>query len=146
MLNMGRANIEPQIVVDRKFSFHSNPCFHMIHKKQGHFLGLYHTFSTSCNLTIARNGDFVDDTPYHLEKATTVNCKTKPSTWDTCPDLPGQDPVDNFMSKFHKMPSKNSMFRRKEIYEEISFIQFLSYLKPYLQCFPFVILTFIRTN
>lgn len=62
----------------------------------GHFLGLGHTFSRSCDV----DGDGVPDTPLHLSSAKSVNCHTDPSTWDTCPNRSGRDPVDNYMSEF----------------------------------------------
>jgi Pregnancy-associated plasma protein-A len=65
---------------------------------KGHFLGLLHTFGdNTCN--VDSKGDFVNDTPQHISRASIVNCKSDPSTWDTCPLLPGIDPVDNYMSK-----------------------------------------------
>jgi Pregnancy-associated plasma protein-A len=67
--------------------------------EQGHFLGLYHTFEgNSCDPT--NPNDRVSDTPQHISLADSVNCFTDPATWDTCPLLPGKDPVDNYMSEF----------------------------------------------
>jgi hypothetical protein len=66
-------------------------------QKKGHFLGLYHTFgSSTCDPK--SDGDGVNDTPQHLNKAT-INCHVAESLRDTCPNIPGLDPVDNFMSK-----------------------------------------------
>jgi hypothetical protein len=62
-------------------------------------MGLYHTFGdNSCDPSDI--GDRVSDTPQHVSLAQSVNCFTDPSTWDTCPLLPGLDPVDNYMSEF----------------------------------------------
>ena len=67
----------------------------------GHHLGLDHTFARNCkdggdecdqcNLTTA-NGDNIDDTPQQGTKGTCTFAK------DSCPDLPGLDPIDNIMS------------------------------------------------
>jgi len=63
----------------------------------GHFLGLYHTFKGGCDAAAA--GDMVDDTPAHLPRAD-VDCYTPLAERDTCPDLPGSDPVENYMSEY----------------------------------------------
>lgn len=55
----------------------------------GHFFGLYHTFASN---GICDNGDQVFDTP--AEKTPSFECNKKR---DTCPDIPGKDPVTNFM-------------------------------------------------
>ena len=54
----------------------------------GHWMGLYHTFQDPY-----RDGDEVDDTPAHTE-----NAGTPPLGTDTIPELPGVDPVHNFMN------------------------------------------------
>ena len=55
----------------------------------GHYLGLYHTFQTDCSAP----DDAVDDTPRH-DSDYLQTC----SNQDTCPDDPGNDPVDNYMN------------------------------------------------
>ncbi|KAF5025660.1 hypothetical protein F66182_2266 [Fusarium sp. NRRL 66182] len=57
----------------------------------GHWLGLEHTFENGCN----EPGDGVDDTPY--ERIPPFGECPEPGR-DTCPDKPGLDPVDNYMS------------------------------------------------
>lgn len=54
----------------------------------GHWLGLYHTFENPYG-----DGDEVADTPAHLE-----NGGRPPLGTDTIPELPGVDPVHNFMN------------------------------------------------
>ncbi len=56
----------------------------------GHWLGLYHTFQNGCSTP----GDSVDDTPY--EGQPNFDCPVSPAA-DTCPQLPGLDPIHNFM-------------------------------------------------
>ncbi|CEJ93601.1 Putative Metalloprotease MEP1 [[Torrubiella] hemipterigena] len=55
----------------------------------GHWLGLYHTFEGGCD---AEN-DLVDDTP-----ATTGDDYTCSKKTDTCPGMPGLDPIYNYMA------------------------------------------------
>jgi hypothetical protein len=54
----------------------------------GHWLSLLHTFNNGC----MRPCDGVFDTPYEAEPA--FGC---PIGADTCPQLPGDDPIENFM-------------------------------------------------
>ena len=55
----------------------------------GHYLGLYHTFQTDC----VAPDDAVDDTPRN-DSEYVQTC----SNQDTCPDDPGNDPVENYMN------------------------------------------------
>jgi hypothetical protein len=54
----------------------------------GHWLGLYHTFQGGCSYP----NDYVADTPPHQ---TNFGC---PVGADTCPGLPGLDPITNYMN------------------------------------------------
>lgn len=54
----------------------------------GHWLGLFHTFQDGCN----PDNDMVDDTP------ALINSWSCNQNDDSCPDMPGKDPVTNFMS------------------------------------------------
>jgi hypothetical protein len=56
----------------------------------GHWLGLYHTFDGGCKQR--GGGDQVEDTP--VQGAATNGC---PEGQDSCPDLPGLDPIHNYM-------------------------------------------------
>ncbi|OAA44542.1 metalloprotease 1 [Beauveria brongniartii RCEF 3172] len=62
---------------------------HITTHEVGHWLGLLHTFEGNCD----KNNDYVADTP-----AMQMNYHTCNKTIDTCPDMPGNDPVNNFMS------------------------------------------------
>ncbi|RMI99733.1 hypothetical protein BHE90_010849 [Fusarium euwallaceae] len=58
----------------------------------GHWLGLEHTFQNGCD----EPGDEVDDTPAEAYPVGGDACP-EPGR-DTCPDQPGLDPVDNYMT------------------------------------------------
>lgn len=68
----------------------------------GHWLSLLHTFDGGCD---ASKGDAISDTPSH-EAPTLANggyaggCRNGPpkDLPNTCPGLPGNDPIDNFMN------------------------------------------------
>lgn len=67
----------------------------------GHWLGLYHTFqstsneenATGCEADLLDGGDRVGDTPPEDSPAQ-GGCQLGR---DSCPDLPGRDPVRNYM-------------------------------------------------
>ncbi|KAF5138815.1 Extracellular metalloprotease [Metarhizium anisopliae] len=63
----------------------------------GHWFGLFHTFQGGCEAS--SGGDQVDDTPAHAapRTASDYQCPAD-SNIDTCPSLPGSDPLHNYMS------------------------------------------------
>lgn len=68
----------------------------------GHYLGLLHTFVGGCSVSGGQMTDGVDDTPAEAHPRSwgvdlgdaSGGCSTR----DTCPGVPGQDAVDNYMS------------------------------------------------
>ncbi|EFY85036.1 metalloprotease MEP1 [Metarhizium acridum CQMa 102] len=60
----------------------------------GHWLGLLHTFKGGCD---EEKGDFVSDTPAMNETMGEV-LGTCPRGQNSCPGLPGLDPIHNYMS------------------------------------------------
>ncbi|KAJ4148096.1 hypothetical protein LMH87_002583 [Akanthomyces muscarius] len=63
----------------------------------GHWMGLLHTFQGGCSDV---EGDFVADTP--AEKGPNWSSAGCPADLDTCPDLPGLDPIENHMDYSHE--------------------------------------------
>jgi hypothetical protein len=68
-----------------------------VHHEVGHWFGLVHTFqvnspylSDPCNVN--NPNDYIADTP--TQYSATTFC---PSFRDSCPDLPGYDPIQNYM-------------------------------------------------
>ena len=59
----------------------------------GHFLNLLHTFNPNC----FSQGDLVSDTPSQSEPIGNIQGACPSPYPDTCPSLPGRDPIDNIM-------------------------------------------------
>jgi len=75
----------------------------------GHFLGLDHTFAEDCGGSYGtcktenkcnpnlNKGDGLDDTPIHVKQGhCNIDASGEPA--NSCPNQPGKDPLDNFMS------------------------------------------------
>ncbi|KAJ7334928.1 hypothetical protein DFH08DRAFT_1019632 [Mycena albidolilacea] len=60
----------------------------------GHWLGLYHTWQDGCTTP----NDEIDDTPAEDPINANRGLQTCPASFDSCPDLPGQDPIHNYMT------------------------------------------------
>ncbi|KAK7035970.1 hypothetical protein R3P38DRAFT_2517209 [Favolaschia claudopus] len=60
----------------------------------GHWLGLYHTWQDGCQSP----NDEVDDTPAEDPINANRGLQTCPASFDSCPDMPGQDPIHNYMT------------------------------------------------
>ncbi|KAJ7836201.1 hypothetical protein B0H13DRAFT_2678210 [Mycena leptocephala] len=60
----------------------------------GHWLGLYHTWQDGCDPT----NDDVDDTPAEDPINAMRGLQTCPASFDSCPKMPGQDPIHNYMT------------------------------------------------
>ncbi len=61
----------------------------------GHWLGLLHTFRGGCS---SPTGDYVADTPVEADFSSAANITDIcPIGRDSCPELPGLDPIHNYM-------------------------------------------------
>lgn len=81
------ANTMPGFPVDAGASEYANLGHTTVHEA-GHWFGLNHTFVGGCS----EQGDFVADTP--AQRTEIYDC---PIGSDSCPDMPGLDPIHNFM-------------------------------------------------
>lgn len=89
----------PFVFMDAKSTQNAAGSGALLAHEVGHWLGLPHTFNTQCKdggweckeCDAAQNlGDGIADTPTHKKSQA---CKAA----DTCPNLPGADPIDNVM-------------------------------------------------
>jgi len=79
----------------RRWYYEGETLVHLV----GHYVGLLDTFEEApddCYETCAKTTDFVRDTPSHRWTYEENGPWCLPL--DTCPDLPGMDPMTNFMS------------------------------------------------
>ncbi len=85
--------IHVAILISRRISS-SFICFLTCHHDSfpGHWLNLLHTFDGGCS-----PGDLVDDTNPQGSYVGRYNTECPSPLPDTCPDLPGADPLDNIM-------------------------------------------------
>ncbi|KAH7099454.1 metalloprotease, partial [Auriculariales sp. MPI-PUGE-AT-0066] len=60
----------------------------------GHWLGLYHTWQNGCD----EANDEVDDTPAEDPVNAGRDTHSCPASFDSCPNMPGQDPIHNYMT------------------------------------------------
>lgn len=67
--------------------------FTIVHEV-GHWFGLLHTWGKKSGEGCTGDGDFVDDTPAHIGPS--GNCRD--TKRDTCPNIPGRDPIYNYMN------------------------------------------------
>jgi len=92
----------PGIMVDTATAMDVSYGVHTLVHEFGHNFGLHHTFNEECNgnwgcekadvcKVDVNAGDHISDTPLHLKQE---ECNGA----DSCPDAPGKDPLDNYMS------------------------------------------------
>lgn len=93
----------PGIMLDHGVAKHVEYGIHTLVHEFGHHFGLYHTFNEECNGNFGactveevckpdvNKGDRIPDTPVHRKQEACNDA-------DSCPDSPGKDPLDNYMS------------------------------------------------